>query len=73
MCFEGPLEDVLRKSWGRLESTFQERPMNVRLGRLLDVISERLQGVRYGRSLDVRSGNARDGQIRSLWGVPWGC
>ena len=63
MCFEGPLEDVLRKSWERLESTSQGRPMNGRLGRLLDVISERLQDVRYGRPLDVRSGNARDGQI----------
>ena len=48
-CFEGPLEDVLRTSWGRPESIFQERPLNVRLGRPLDVISGCLQDVRSGR------------------------
>ena len=69
MCFEDPLENVLRKFSERLESISEGRPMNVRLGGLLDVISERLEDVKHGRPLDVRLGNARDGQIRSLWDV----
>ena len=48
-------------SWGRLKSTSQGRPLNVRLGRPLDVIS--------GRPQDVRSGRPRYGQIGSLGDV----
>ena len=55
---EDPLRDALRKSWGRLESTSQGRPLNVRLGRPQDII--------LGRPRDVRSGCPRDGQIGSL-------
>ena len=82
-CFEGLLGDVLRTSWGRLESISQGRPLNVRLGRPLDVISGRPLDVRSGRPQDVRSGRPRDGQIGSLGDVlgtlvedvlgrPWG-
>ena len=74
-CFEGPLGDVLRTSWGRPESTSQGRPLNVRLGRPLEVIS--------GHPSDVRSVRVRHGQIGSLGdvlgtlggnviGTPWG-
>ena len=74
-CFECPLGDVLRTSWGCAESTSLGRPVDVRLGRPLDVIS--------GRPKDVRSRRPRDGQIGSLgdvlgtleWGVlgtSWG-
>ena len=34
---EDPLVDVLRTSWRRPESTFQVRPLNVRLGHSQDV------------------------------------
>ena len=63
------LGDVLRKSWGRPESTSQERPLDVRLGRPLGVISKRPQDVRSGRPEDDSSGRPWDGQIRSLGGV----
>ena len=62
-CFEGPLGDVLRTSWGRPESTSQGRPVDVGLGRPLGVI--------LGRPQDVRSGRLRDGQIGSLRYVLW--
>ena len=52
-CFEGPLGDVLRTSWGRPETTSQGRPLNVRLG----------------RRHEVRLGRPRDGQIGSLGDV----
>ena len=58
MSEEFPLEDVVRTSWGRPESTSQGRPLNVRLGRPLGVISRRLH--------DVRLGCPQDGQIGSL-------
>ena len=35
----GPLGDVLRTSWGRPESTSEERPLNVGLEHPLNVIS----------------------------------
>ena len=60
-CFEGPLAEVLRMSWGRPESTSQGRPVDVRLGRPLDVIT--------GRPQDVRSGRPWAGQIGSLGDV----
>ena len=74
---EDPLGNVLRTSWGRPESTSQERPLNVRLGRPLNVISGYPQDVKLGRSWDgqigslgdVRSGCPRDGQIESLGDV----
>ena len=50
---EGPLGDVLRTSWEGTESTFQGRPLNVRL--------------RHPQ--DDRSRRPEDGQIRSLWNV----
>ena len=59
--FEVPLGDVLRTSYGRLESTSQGHPLKVRIGRPLDVISEYLR--------DIRSGRPWDGQIGSLWDV----
>ena len=68
---EDPLGDVLRTSWGHLESTSQGCPWNVRLGRPLDVISERPQNVRLRRPQDVRSARPWDGQIGSL-GTSWG-
>ena len=54
-CIQGTLRDVPRTSWGRLESTYQGRPLDVRLGRPLDVILRRRR--------DVKSGRPRDGQI----------
>ena len=57
-CFEGPLGNVLRTSWGRPESTFWGRPLKVRLGRPLDVI--------LGRSQDVKLGRPWGGQIGPL-------
>ena len=45
-CFEDPLGDVLKTSWGRPKSTSQERPLNVRLRRPLDFIPGRPQDVR---------------------------
>ena len=60
-CVQGGLEDVLRTSWGRPESTSLVRPLDVRLGRPLDVISKRPQ--------DVSLGRLRDGQIVSLGDV----
>ena len=57
-CFQGSLEDVLRTFWGRPISTFQVRPLEVRLGRPQDSISKRPQNVRWGHHCD--------GQIRSL-------
>ena len=63
---EDPLRDVLRTSWGRLESTSYGRPLNVRLGRTLDIISGRPQDIILGRSRDIRSGCPRDSQIGSL-------
>ena len=50
---EGPPGDVLRTSWGRPESTCQERPLNVRLG----------------CSQDVRWRSPQDGQIGFLGDV----
>ena len=44
-----PLGDILRKSWGRPESSSQGVPLSVRLRRPLDVISGRPQVVRLGR------------------------
>ena len=58
---KGALEDVLRTSWGRPESTSQGRSLNVRLGRILNVISVLPQ--------DVRLGRPQDGQIGSLGDV----
>ena len=52
---EDLLGDVLRTSWGHPESTYEGRPLNVRLRRPVDVIS--------GRPQDVRLGHPRDGQI----------
>ena len=75
-CFEGPLGDVLRTSWGinltgtestSRESTFQGRPLNVRLGRLLDVSSGLIQDVKMGRHQEIRLGHPREGQIGYLW------
>ena len=54
---------------GSPESTFQGRPLNVRLRRPLDVFSGRLQDVRLRRPQDVRLGRLRDGQIGSLGDV----
>ena len=58
---EDPLGDVLRRSWGRPESTSQGRPLNVRLGRPQDV--------RLGRPRDVRSERPQDRQMGSLGDV----
>ena len=55
-CFEGPLGDVLRTSWGRPESTSQGRPVDVRFGRPLDIISGRPQDVRLGRQIGTSPG-----------------
>ena len=60
-CFEAPLGYVLRTSWERPESPFQERPLDTILGRPRDV--------RLGRPLEVRLRRPRDGQIRSLGDV----
>ena len=49
MCLRGCLEDVLRTSCGSPNSTFQERPAEVRLGRRQDVILRRPQDFRLGR------------------------
>ena len=68
-CFEYPLGDVLRTSWGCPKSTFQGRPLSVRLGRPLDVISGYSQDVRSGCPRDVRWGRPQDGQIGSLGDV----
>ena len=57
---------ILRSSRRRPESTFQGRPLNVRLGRPKDVISGHPQDVRLGRPWDARSGRPRDVQIGSL-------
>ena len=66
---EDPLRNVLRTSWGHLESTSQGCPWNVRLGHPLDIISGRPQNVRLRRPQDVRSAPPRDGQIGSLGDV----
>ena len=59
--FEIPLGDLLRMSWGRLESTSQGRPLNVRSGLHLDVISRRPQDVRSPRqSFNVERGRPWD-------------
>ena len=63
------LGDVLRRSWGRPESTSQERHLDIRLGRPLGVISRRPPDVRSGRPQDDSSGRPWDGQIRSLGDV----
>ena len=46
---ESPLADVLRTSWEHPESTFQGRPLKIRLRRPLEIIPRRLQDVRLGR------------------------
>ena len=75
-CFEDPLGNVLRTSWGCPESAYEGRPLNVRLGRPLDVISGRQIGTSprrqtrmssrwsnrtsRGRPVDVGGGHPRD-------------
>ena len=75
-CFEDPLGNVLRTSWGCPESAYEGRPLNVRLGRPLDVISGRQIGtsprrqtrmsskwsnrISRGRPVDVEGGHPRD-------------
>ena len=59
----------MRTSWGRPESTFKGRLLNIRLRRPLDVISGRPQDVRLGRPRDVRSGRPQDDQIGSIGDV----
>ena len=68
-CFEDPLGDVLKTSWGRPKSTSQERPLNVRLRRPLDFIPGRPQDVRSGHPRDVRLGHHQNGQTGSLGDV----
>ena len=71
---EGNLRDVMRKSWGRPESTSQglpwrsdkDVPLKVRLGRPLDVIQWRPLDVTLRRPQDVRSGRPPDGPTGSL-------
>ena len=65
-CFQGRLRDVVRTSWGRLESISQGHPLDVRLELPLDVISRRPQDVRSRRPHYVIRGHHRDGQIESL-------
>ena len=55
-CFEGPLEDVLRTSWGCPESTSKGRLVDFRLGRPLDVISGRQIGASAGRQIGTSPG-----------------
>ena len=57
-CFESPLGNVLKTTWGRPEPTSLERPLKVRLGRPLDFL--------LGHPQDVRLGCPRDSQIRPL-------
>ena len=74
-CFEGPLGDVLRMSWGRPESTSQRRPVDVKLGLPLDVISELPQDVRSGRPWAVQMGslgNVLGTLQRYVLGTSWG-
>ena len=45
MCFEGPLGNVLRKSWEHPKSTSQRRPLKVILRSSLDVILQHPEDV----------------------------
>ena len=60
MCFHGRLGDVLRISWGRPKSTFQGRPLDVRLRRPSDAISKRPRALDWGRPWDRQIGSLVD-------------
>ena len=66
-CFEGPLGDVLRMSWGRPESISQRHSVDVKLGRPLDVISGRPRDVQIG-SLGNVLGTLQGYVLGTSWG-----
>ena len=71
-CFESPLEDVLRTSWGCPESTSKGRLVDVRLGRPLDVISRRRtsSGRQIGASAGRQIGTSPGWSNRIVRGRP---
>ena len=60
-CFEVPLDEVLRTSWRRPESTSKGSPLGVRLGRHFKTFP----GLKFRCPLDVSLGRPRDVQIGS--------